>query len=60
MEAQKASLEILFKVENEQRTDIEPLIKHALMLRHKIYQMKFQILEEILKVHQVELGWKRF
>ena len=39
LEAQKASLEVLLKVENEQRIDIESLTKHALMLRSKIYQM---------------------
>ena len=54
MEAQKASLEVLLKVENEQRMDIEPLTKHALMLRNKIYQMQLQIAEEVLKVRQVE------
>ena len=54
LEAQKASLEVLLKVENEQRMDIEPLTKHALMLRHKIYQMRLHIMEEMLKVHQVE------
>ena len=37
LEEKKASLEFLLKVENEQRTDIEPLTKHALMLRSKIY-----------------------
>ena len=37
LEAQKASLEVLLKVENEQRTDIDPLTKYALMLRNIIY-----------------------
>ena len=54
IEAQKASLEVLLKVENEQRTDIKPLTKHALMLRNKIYQMQLQIADEVLKVRQVE------
>ena len=40
LEAQKTSLGVLLKVANEQRTDIEPLTKHALMLRNKIYQMQ--------------------
>ena len=39
LEAQNDSLEVLLKVENEQRTDIEPLTKHALMIINKIYQM---------------------
>ena len=39
LEAQKSSLEVFLKVSNEQRTDIAPLTKHALMLRSKIYQM---------------------
>ena len=54
MEAQNNSLKVLLKVENEQRMDIEPLTKHALMLRNKIYQMQLQIAEEVLKVRQVE------
>ena len=54
MEEQKTSLEALLKVENEQRTDIEPLTKHDLMLRNKIYQMQLQIAGEVLKVWQVE------
>ena len=54
MEAQKDSLEVMLKVENEQRMDIEPLTKHALMLRNKIYQMQLQTADEVLKVRQVE------
>ena len=54
MEAQNNSLDVLLKVENEQRMDIEPLTKHALMLRNKIYQMQLHITDEMLKVHQVE------
>ena len=54
MEAHKSSLEVLLKVENEQRIDIEPLMKHALMLRKEIYQMQLQIADEVLKVRQVE------
>ena len=54
MEAQKGSLEVLLKVENEQRMDIDPLTKHAFMLRNKIYQMQLQIADEMLKVRQVE------
>ena len=54
MEAQKDSLEVLLKVENEKITDINPLKKHALMLRNKIYQMQLQIAGEVLKVRQVE------
>ena len=54
LEAQNTSLEVLLKVENEQKTDIETLTKHALMLKNKIYQMQLQIAEEVLKVRQVE------
>ena len=50
MEAHKSSLEVLLKVENEQRIDIEPLMKHALMLRKEIYQMQLQIADEMFKV----------
>ena len=39
LETQNRSLEVLLKVANEQRTNIDPLTKHALMLRSKIYQM---------------------
>ena len=39
LEAQKVSLEVLLKVENEQIIDIDSLTMHALMLRIKIYQM---------------------
>ena len=55
LEAQKDSLEVLLKVENEKRTDIETLTKHALMLRNKIYQMQLQIAGEVLKFGQVEV-----
>ena len=37
LEAKKDSLEVFLKEENEQRTDIDPLTKHTLMLRNKIY-----------------------
>ena len=37
LDAQKASLKVLFKVEIEQRTDIEPMTKHSLLLKSKIY-----------------------
>ena len=50
LEAQKTSLEVLLKVENEKRMDIEPLRKHALVLKNKIYQMQLQIADEVLKV----------
>ena len=54
LEAQNSSLEVLLKVANEQKTDLTPLTKHTLMLRGKIYQMQFQIMEEVLKIRQVE------
>ena len=53
LEAQKSSLEVLLKVENEQRTYITPLTKHALFLRNKIYQRQVQI-AEVFKVKHVE------
>ena len=40
LETQKASLEVSLKEANEQKTDIEPLKKHALALRSKIHQMQ--------------------
>ena len=42
------------KVENEQRIDIAPLTKHALMLRRKICQMQVHITEEVLNFRKVE------
>ena len=54
LEAQNSSLEVLLKVENEQRTDITPLTTHALILGSKIYQMQVQIAEEVLKVRKIE------
>ena len=54
MEAQKDSLEVLLKVANEQRTDIEPLTKHAHILISKIYQIQLQIADEMLKVRQAK------
>ena len=51
LEAHKSSLEVLLKVENEQRKDITPLIKHSLFLRNKIYQMQVQIAGEVFKVN---------
>ena len=37
LDSQKASLKVLLKVDNEQRTDIEPMTKHSLLLKSKIY-----------------------
>ena len=45
---------MLLKAKNEQKTDITPLIKHALFLRSKIYQMQVQIARDVFKVKQVE------
>ena len=47
-------MEASLQAANEQKTDIEPLKKHALTLRSKIHQMQLQITEEMLKVQQVE------
>ena len=54
LEAHKSSLEVLLKVENEQRTYITPLTKHALFIKNKIYQMQVQITREVFKVKQIE------
>ena len=39
----------------EQKKNIEPLKKHALILRNKIHQMQLQMVEELLKFQQVEI-----
>ena len=39
----------------EKKTYIEPLKKHAITLRNKIHQMQLQMVEERLKVQQVEI-----
>ena len=39
----------------EQKVDIEPLKKHALMLRKKIHQMQLQMVEERFQVQQIEI-----
>ena len=54
LEARKSSLEVFLKAANEKRIDITPLIKHAIFLRNKIYQMQVQIAGEVFKVKQVE------
>ena len=55
MENQKISLEFSLKITMEQKTDIEPLKKHALTLRNKFHQMQLQMAEDMLKVQQVEI-----
>ena len=40
LENQKVSLEVSLKAAMEQKTDIEPLKKHALALRSKLHQMQ--------------------
>ena len=54
LEAQNSSLEVLLKESNDKKTYLEPLTKHALLLRGGIYQMQVQIAEEVFKVRQVE------
>ena len=54
LEARNSSFEVLLKARNDQKTDLEPLTKHALLLRGGIYQMQVQIAEEVFKVRQVE------
>ena len=39
----------------EQKVDIEPLKKHALMLQKKIHQMQLQMVEERFKVQQIDI-----
>ena len=39
LENQKTSLEVSLKTTMEQKTNIEPLKKHALTLRNKFHQM---------------------
>ena len=55
MEEQKNSLAASLKSAMEQKVDIEPLKKHALMLRKKIHQMQLQIAEERFKVEQIDI-----
>ena len=55
MEDQKNLLEASLKLAMEKKVDIEPLKKHALMLRRKIYQTQLQIAEERLKVQQIDI-----
>ena len=50
LENQKNSLEVSLKTTMEQEADVEPLKKHALMLRSKIHQMQLHIVEERFKV----------
>ena len=56
LENQKTSLEVSLKAAMEQKTDIEPLKKHALTLINKILQMQLQMAKEMLKVQQVEIN----
>ena len=39
LETQKVSLEVSLNIANEQKTDVEPLKKHALALKIKIHRM---------------------
>ena len=55
LENKKTSLEVSLKTTVEQKIDIEPLKKHALTLRSKIHQMHLQMVEERLKVQQVDI-----
>ena len=51
LEDQKNSLEDSLKTwAMEQEADVEPLKKHALMLKNKIHQMQLQMVEERFKV----------
>ena len=55
LENQKTSREVSLKATMEKKIDIEPLNKHGLTLRNKIHQMQLQMVEELLKVQQVEI-----
>ena len=55
MEEQNNSLAASLKLAMEQKLDIEPLKKHALMLRKKIHQIQLQIAEERFKVQQIDI-----
>ena len=50
LEEQNNSLAASLKSDMEQKVDIEPLKKHALMLRRKIHQIQLHIVEERLEV----------
>ena len=55
LEDQKNSLEVSLKIAMEQEADVEPLKKHALMLKNKIHQMQIHMVEERFKVQQIEI-----
>ena len=55
LEEQKSSLAASLKSYMEQKIDIEPLKKHALILRKKIHQIQLHITEEIFKVQQIDI-----
>ena len=45
LEAQNSSLELLLKAYNEQKMDITPLRKHALLIRGKMYHVLVKLVE---------------
>ena len=55
LEEERSSLAASLKLTMEQKVDIKSLKKHALMLRRKIHQIQLQIVEEILKVQQIDI-----
>ena len=55
LEEEKSSLAASLKLATKKKVDIEPLKKHALMLRRKIHQIQLQIAEERLKVYQINI-----
>ena len=55
LEEQNNSLEVSLKTSTEKESNVEPLKKHALMLMKKIHQMQLQMVEERLKVQQIEI-----
>ena len=55
LEEEKSSLAASLKLDIEQKVDIEPLKKHALMIRNKIHQIQLQIAEERFKVQQIDI-----
>ena len=50
LEDQKNSLAASLKSPMEKKVDIQPLNKHALMLKKKIHQMQLHIVEERFEV----------
>ena len=55
LEEEKSSLPASLKSAMEQKVDIKPLNKNALMIRKNIHQIQLKIAEEIFKVQQIDI-----